>query len=165
MHRTATTRLTAVLAATVLTAGAAVAQSDVDKTGWPDSFTVGTGSQGGTYFGYGSGWAGIVAEALGVSGSAEVTGGPMQNMALVHTGDLPFGMTTMGPAAESIAGQNPIAPGLAMDNVCAMFPMYRPRSRSRRSRRPASRLLPTSPQVPASALAPQAPHPTPTSRA
>jgi TRAP transporter TAXI family solute receptor len=48
----------------------------------------------------------------------------MQNMALVHTGDLPFGMTTMGPAAESIAGNNPIAPGLQMTNACAMFPMY-----------------------------------------
>lgn len=61
---------------------------------------------------------------MGVSGSAEVTGGPMQNMALVHTGDLAFGMTTMGPAAESIAGGNPIAPGLQMNNACAMFPMY-----------------------------------------
>jgi len=59
-----------------------------------------------------------------MSGGAEVTGGPMQNMALVHTGDAAFGMTTMGPAAESLAGTNPIAPGLAMDKACAMFPMY-----------------------------------------
>lgn len=99
----------------------AVAQ---DKTGWPESFTVGTGSQGGTYFGYGSAWAAIAAEDLGVSGGAEVTGGPMQNMALVHTGEVAFGMTTMGPAAESLAGTNPIAPGLQMTNACAMFPMY-----------------------------------------
>lgn len=123
MKTIAIKRLSAVVAATAISAGAVVAQ-DVDRTGWPESFTVGTGSQGGTYFGYGSGWAGIVAEALGVSGSAEVTGGPMQNMALVHTGDLAFGMTTMGPAAESIAGGNPIAPGLQMNNACAMFPMY-----------------------------------------
>ncbi len=102
-------------------AGAAAAQ---DRTGWPDSFTVGTASQGGTYFAYGSGWANLVAEELGLSGGGEVTGGPMQNMALVHTGDAQFGMTTMGPAAESIAGENPIAPGLAMDKACAMFPMY-----------------------------------------
>jgi TRAP transporter TAXI family solute receptor len=95
-----------------------------DRTGWPDSFTVGTASQGGTYFAYGSGWANLVAEELGMSGGAEVTGGPMQNMALVHTGDAAFGMTTMGPAAESLAGTNPIAPGLAMDKACAMFPMY-----------------------------------------
>jgi len=45
-------------------------------------------------------------------------------MALVHTGDAAFGMTTMGPAAESLQGTNPIAPGLAMDKACAMFPMY-----------------------------------------
>lgn len=95
-----------------------------DRDGWPSSFTVGTASQGGTYFAYGSGWANLVAEELGVSGGAEVTGGPMQNMALVHTGEAAFGMTTMGPAAESLSGTNPIAPGLKMDKACAMFPMY-----------------------------------------
>ncbi|MEL6584582.1 MAG: TAXI family TRAP transporter solute-binding subunit [Pseudomonadota bacterium] len=104
-----------------LSAGAAFAQ---DRTDWPSSFTVGTASQGGTYFAYGSGWANLVADELGLSGGGEVTGGPMQNMALVHTGQAAFGMTTMGPAAESRSGNNPIAPGLAMDNACAMFPMY-----------------------------------------
>lgn len=95
-----------------------------DRAGWPDSFTVGTASQGGTYFAYGSGWANLVAEELGITGGGEVTGGPMQNMALVHTGDAQFGMTTMGPAAESLQGTNPIAPGLQMTGACAMFPMY-----------------------------------------
>lgn len=95
-----------------------------DRTGWPESFTVGTASQGGTYFAYGSGWANLVADELGLTGGGEVTGGPMQNMALVHTGDAQFGMTTMGPAAESLQGTNPIAPGLQMTNSCAMFPMY-----------------------------------------
>ena len=110
-----------------LAAGLAVpafAESHQDRTGWPESFTVGTASQGGTYFAYGSGWANLVADELGLSGGGEVTGGPMQNMALVHTGDAQFGMTTMGPAAESRAGTNPIAPGLQMDKSCAMFPMY-----------------------------------------
>ena len=115
---------TITVAAIALSAGAATAGSHLDKTGWPDSFTVGTASQGGTYFAYGSGWANLVAEELGISGGGEVTGGPMQNMALVHTGDAQFGMTTMGPAAESLAGTNPIAPGLQMSNSCAMFPMY-----------------------------------------
>ncbi len=110
--------------AVIISAGTAFAGSHVDRTGWPDSFTVGTASQGGTFFAYGSGWANLVAEELGISGGAEVTGGPMQNMALVHTGDAAFGMTTMGPAAESLAGTNPIAPGLKMDKACAMFPMY-----------------------------------------
>ena len=116
------TKIAALAATTALTASAVFAQEN--REGWPESFTVGTASQGGTYFAYGSGWANLVAEELGLSGGGEVTGGPMQNMALVHTGDLPFGMTTMGPAAESIAGSNPIAPGLPMTNACAMFPMY-----------------------------------------
>lgn len=108
-------------AVVALTAQVAVAQ---DRTGWPSSFTVGTASQGGTFFTYGSGWANLVSEELGISGGGEVTGGPMQNMALVHTGQTAFGMTTMGPAAESLAGENPIAPGMKMDKACAMFPMY-----------------------------------------
>lgn len=103
---------------------ATAATADVDRAGWPQSFTVATASQGGTYFAYGSGWANLVAEELGLTGGGEVTGGPGQNMALVHTGDAQFGMTTMGPAAEAIAGKSPIAPGLAMTNACAMFPMY-----------------------------------------
>ena len=107
--------------AAVLSAAVATAQ---DRTGWPESFTVGTASQGGTFFVYGSGWANLVAEELGVTGAGEVTGGPMQNMALVHTGQVAFGLTTLGPAAESIAGNNPIAPGVAMDKACAIFPMY-----------------------------------------
>ena len=105
----------------MLACGIAAAQ---DRAGWPESFTVGTASQGGTYFAYGSGWANLVADELGISGGGEVTGGPMQNMALVHTGEIAFGMTTMGPAAESVAGINPIAPGLQMTNACAIFPMY-----------------------------------------
>ena len=113
----------ATAAVAAIAAGAASAQ-DYDRTGWPESFTVGTASQGGTYFAYGSGWANLVADELGLSGGGEVTGGPMQNMALVHTGDAAFGMTTMGPAAESRAGTNPIAPGVQMTNACAMFPMY-----------------------------------------
>ncbi|MGZ2255922.1 TAXI family TRAP transporter solute-binding subunit [Roseobacter sp. A03A-229] len=108
--------------ASLLISTAAFAEED--RTGWPDSFTVATASQGGTYFAYGSGWANLVAEELGLTGGGEVTGGPGQNMALVHTGDTQFGMTTMGPAAEAIAGESPIAPGLQMTNACAMFPMY-----------------------------------------
>ncbi|MEL6977894.1 MAG: TAXI family TRAP transporter solute-binding subunit [Pseudomonadota bacterium] len=102
---------------------ATVATAD-DRAGWPESFTVATASQGGTYFAYGNGWANLVADELGLSGGGEVSGGPGQNMALVHTGQTAFGMTTMGPAREALDGNNPLAPGVVMDNACAMFPMY-----------------------------------------
>jgi len=122
MKTTLTLAVTAMISATMVHAQDAYA--DLDRSGWPSSFTVGTASQGGTFFVYGSGWANLVGDQLGISGGGEVTGGPMQNMALVHTGDAAFGMTTMGPARESLEGTNPIAPGLQMTNACAMFPMY-----------------------------------------
>ncbi|MEM9724889.1 MAG: TAXI family TRAP transporter solute-binding subunit [Pseudomonadota bacterium] len=95
-----------------------------DREGWPTSFTVGTASQGGTYFAYGSGWANLVADELGISGGGEVSGGPGQNMATVHAGQTAFGMTTMGPARDALEGKLAIAPGVSLDNACAMFPMY-----------------------------------------
>lgn len=109
------------LAATVMVGGTALAQ---DRTGWPSSIKIGTASQGGVYFVYGAGWGNLVQEFLGVNATAEVTGGPTQNMALVHAGDLEFGMTTMGPGYDTWTGDSEIAPGVKMQNVRAMFPMY-----------------------------------------
>ncbi len=120
MRLTSRPLLTLALGGSLLAASAAQA----DRSDWPESFTMGTASQGGTYFVYGSGWANMIADELGLSGGGEVTGGPVQNLALVHTGDIAFGMTTMGPAADAMAGQSPLAPGMVLDNVCAMFPMY-----------------------------------------
>lgn len=98
--------------------------AQADRSEWPESFTMGTASQGGTYYIYGSGWANMIADELDLSGGGEVTGGPTQNLALVHEGDLAFGMATLGPAADAMNGESPLAPGLVMDNACAMFPMY-----------------------------------------
>lgn len=120
MRLTSRPLLTLALGGSLLAASAAQA----DRSDWPESFTMGTASQGGTYFVYGSGWANMIADELGLSGGGEVTGGPVQNLALVHTGDIAFGMTTMGPAADAMTGQSPLAPGMVLDNVCAMFPMY-----------------------------------------
>lgn len=121
MRLLSTKLLAGTVAGTLLVAASAAAQ---DRSDWPESFTVGTASQGGTYFVYGSGWANLIADELDISGGGEVTGGPNQNLALVHTGDLALGLTTMGPAAEALAGESPLAPGVPMDNVCALFPMY-----------------------------------------
>ena len=104
---------------------AASVASAEDRSDWPDSFSVGTASQGGTYFVYGAGWANMVSEALGVPGGTEVTGGPVQNAALVQTGDLDMGMVTMGPAFDAINGDSALAPGLKHDKIRAIFPMYK----------------------------------------
>jgi uncharacterized protein len=55
-----------------LAATGALAQ---DRSDWPSELTVGTASQGGTYFVYGNGFAAFVGEELGITASGEVTGG------------------------------------------------------------------------------------------
>lgn len=120
MLKTALTTSTVLAAGIALAAGGAVAQDD-----WPESITVGTASQGGTYFIYGSGWANLVAEELGINAGGEVTGGPVENAANIQTGDIEFGMVTMGPAYEAWTGESPLAPGVEHDQLRAIFPMYK----------------------------------------
>ncbi len=95
-----------------------------DKTGWPETVAFGTGSQGGSYFAYGSGFAGLISEKLGLNASVEVTGGPGQNVTLVQTGDLSMGFVTMGPAYDAWVGKSEVMPGVEHTAVRAMFPMY-----------------------------------------
>ncbi|MCC6007981.1 MAG: TAXI family TRAP transporter solute-binding subunit [Rhodobacteraceae bacterium] len=111
----------ATAASLALVAGAASAQ---DRTGWPSDLTVGTASQGGVYFVYGNGLAAFIGEALGINASGEVTGGPVQNVTLVQTGEHDIGLVTMGPMYEAWIGESELAPGLPHTDVRALFPMY-----------------------------------------
>ncbi len=118
-----TVKLTRIAAAalfsTFFIVPSALAQEDL-----PSSFSVGTASQGGTFFIYGAGWANLVAETLGITANTETTDGPVQNATLVHTGDLEFGMVTMGPALAAWEGESELAPGVEHTNMRAVFPMY-----------------------------------------
>lgn len=95
-----------------------------DRSDWPSEITIGTASQGGTYFVYGNGFAGYISEALGVNATGEVTGGPVQNVTLVQTGDHLMGLVTMGPAYDAWNGKSELAPGLEHKDIRALFPMY-----------------------------------------
>ncbi|MDP1668305.1 TAXI family TRAP transporter solute-binding subunit [Phaeovulum sp.] len=95
-----------------------------DRAGWPRELTIGTASQGGTYFVYGNGFASYITEALGLSATGEVTGGPVQNVTLVETGDHLMGLVTMGPAFDAWMGKSELAPGLEHRSIRALFPMY-----------------------------------------
>lgn len=113
--------LAAAAAGLIMSMSAATAQ---DKTNWPTSLTIGTASQGGTYFIYGTGLAGLISKNLGVNASAEVTGGPVQNATLVESGDHQIGLVTMGPAYEAWVGKSELAPGVEHKKLRALFPMY-----------------------------------------
>jgi TRAP transporter TAXI family solute receptor len=113
--------LAATAIAAVAVAAPALAQ---DRDGWPSSLTVGTASQGGVYFVYGNGMAAFLAEELGIPASGEVTGGPVQNVTLVQTGEHDIGLVTLGPMYEAWIGESELAPGLEHTDVRALFPMY-----------------------------------------
>lgn len=89
-----------------------------------DSITIGTGSQGGAYFTFGSGFAAAVSEVTGKTASVEITGGPVQNVTLVQTGDHQMGFVTMGPAYDAFTGKSELMPGVEHTDIRALFPMY-----------------------------------------
>ncbi len=103
---------------------AALPAAAEDREGWPSSLTIGTGSQGGTYFTYGSGFGALISEELGVNAGVEITGGPVQNVTLVETGEHQMGFVTLGPADEARRGESPLMPGVPHEAVRALFPMY-----------------------------------------
>ena len=123
MYKLCMTGLGVLALAGAVSLGSPVAEAQ-DRDGWPSSIMVGTASQGGTYFIYGAGWAGMIQEMLDVPSSSEVTGGPVQNFALTQANDIQMAMTTLGPAREAWDGNSPIAPGVEMKDVRATFPMY-----------------------------------------
>ncbi|PMR74792.1 TAXI family TRAP transporter solute-binding subunit [Billgrantia endophytica] len=113
------------LAVIALCSGVAVnAFAETDRENWPNSLIIGTGSQGATYYIYGSGWGNLASEATGASFGAEVTGGPVQNVTLVQMGEHEFGMVTTGPAYEAWQGNSELAPGVEHTDIRAVFPMY-----------------------------------------
>ena len=112
-------------AAVVFFSGVTVsAFAEEDRDNWPSSLTIGTGSQGATYYIYGSGWGNLASEATGSAFGAEVTGGPVQNVTLVQLGEHEFGMVTTGPAYEAWRGNSALAPGVEHTDIRAIFPMY-----------------------------------------
>lgn len=115
-------RIAAVAVSAMMLVQPAIAQED--REDWPGSLTIGTASQGGTYFIYGTGLAAMISQNLDVNASAEVTGGPIQNATLVETGDHQVGLLTMGPAYEAWTGESELAPGVEHKQLRALFPMY-----------------------------------------
>ncbi|OWV31165.1 TAXI family TRAP transporter solute-binding subunit [Halomonas campaniensis] len=116
-------KITLAITATAFAFSSASMAAD-NQSDWPSSMTVGTASQGGTYYIYGSGWANLINQKLDTNIGAEITGGPMQNVSMVQMGEHDFGLVTLGPAREALEGKSPIMPGIEHDNVRAVFPMY-----------------------------------------
>lgn len=92
---------------------------------WPGTVTLGTAGVGGVYFVYGGGIGSMIDDIVGVPTGVEQTGGPADNMMLVHDGAIELGMITMGIGYEGWnALEGTAFEGEEHDNVRALFPMY-----------------------------------------
>ncbi|MCS7171849.1 MAG: TAXI family TRAP transporter solute-binding subunit [Armatimonadetes bacterium] len=93
------------------------------RPNWPRSVTIGSASIGGVYYVVAGGYAKVIQEKMGISASNRVTGGPIQNIQLVHAKQIELGLTTMGPAYEALRGIG-WAQGTRYDSIRFTWPMY-----------------------------------------
>lgn len=92
------------------------------KQNWPKGISISSAPLGGTFHVYATGWGELISKKLGISVNVEATGGPIQNIQLVNSGNSDVGMVTMGPAYEAYKGI-----GWAdkkYENIRTIFPMY-----------------------------------------
>jgi hypothetical protein len=84
---------------------------------------IGTGGTGGVFFPYGGGLAKIITEKLpDTEVTAEVTGGSVDNMKLVQTGDADLGLSTVDSAYDALLGQGSYSDGAV--EACALAVLY-----------------------------------------
>lgn len=93
------------------------------RANWPRSVTIGSASIGGVYHVVAGGYAKVIQEKMGIPASNRVTGGPVQNIQLVHARQIELGLTTMGPAYEGMQGIG-WARGTRYDTIRFTWPMY-----------------------------------------
>ncbi|RKQ35798.1 TAXI family TRAP transporter solute-binding subunit [Oceanobacillus halophilus] len=90
---------------------------------YPSTVTIGTASQGGTYYIWGGGLANLLEEHLDVTSNVEVTGGPVHNIQLLDAGDVQVGMVTNGPLYEGYYNDGEWSEKEYKD-IRVIFPMY-----------------------------------------
>ncbi len=99
------------------------AAADFEENDYPSTVTIGTASQGGTYYIWGGGLATLLEDNLDVTSNVEVTGGPVHNIQLLDTDDVQLGMVTEGPLYEGYTGEGEWAEQEYTD-IRVIFPMY-----------------------------------------
>lgn len=91
---------------------------------WPQSLTLGTASEGGTYYAYGEGLARLLTRELGIPVVARPTGGPIDNIKLLEAGEIQLAFVTQGVALQAWNASAPWTDGRQYRTMRAMFAMY-----------------------------------------
>lgn len=93
------------------------------KPDWPKAVTIGAAPVGGVFYNWMAGFAKLLHEKMGITGSVEVTGGPNHNTQLVDVKKIDFAPTTTATLIEAWNGDN-WAKGRKYQNSRVIFPMY-----------------------------------------
>jgi TRAP transporter TAXI family solute receptor len=115
MHR----RLLGFLAAIILGLAIIGEKAHAQDASWPDMVTIGTALKGGTYDAFGQGLSKVLRDRARISAGTRETSGPEENLALLSTGDIQIGFTTLG-SALTILKQRPDD----AKRIRALAPMY-----------------------------------------
>lgn len=103
--------------------GSSEGNGSLKENNYPNTVTIGTASQGGTYYIWGGGFANLLEENLDISSNVEVTGGPVHNIQLLDQGDIQIGMVTEGPLYEGYNNTGEWSEK-EYDDIRVIFPMY-----------------------------------------
>lgn len=110
--------------AAVLAAVLALPQAGQTQPNWPATLTIGTASQGGTYYAYGEGLARLLTRKLGLPVFSRETEGPVENLKLIESGELDLAFVTLGIAQQGWSGSGDWTGGRQLRRSRALFPMY-----------------------------------------
>lgn len=91
---------------------------------WPQVLTLGTASEGGTYYAYGEGLARLLTRELGIAVVARPTGGPIDNIKLLESGEIQLAFVTQGVALQARSASAVWTEARQYRNMRAMFAMY-----------------------------------------
>src|SRR6187402_725035 len=113
--RKTTVVLAATLSVGLAVAGAAVAQQ---KT-----MAIGTGGTGGVYFPLGGAIANVLSKALpNTQATAEVTGGSVDNLKLIASGQSELGFTMADAALDALQGQDKFKSKVPLQALLVVYP-------------------------------------------
>ncbi|TFV36256.1 TAXI family TRAP transporter solute-binding subunit [Bradyrhizobium frederickii] len=91
---------------------------------WPQVLSLGTASEGGTYYVYGEGLARLLTRELGIPVVARPTGGPIDNIKLLESGEIQLAFVTQGVALQAWNASAAWTGGRPHRNMRVMFAMY-----------------------------------------
>ena len=87
--------------------------------------SIGTGGTGGVYYPYGGTLARVISEKLSnVQATAEVTGGAVDNLKLLHLGKVDLAFTLADSLSEAVSGRGPFQETGAIGNLRTLAVLY-----------------------------------------